>query len=115
MTNPWTPRSSEPLAAWAAAARLRTAPPMPTIRLPDEASQSSPDNVSATWSRSLERSFFLTGPSPGRNCSVTRTAPSGKEADSCARRPATWVSCMLPPPMSSTTPSDSVVVLTAAT
>ena len=46
MTNPWTPRSSAPWAAWAAAARLRTAPPMPTIRGPDEPSQSSPDTVS---------------------------------------------------------------------
>ena len=48
MRKPWTPRSSEPLAAWAAAARLRTAPPMPTIRVPEEASQSSADTVSAT-------------------------------------------------------------------
>ena len=51
----------------------------------------------------------------GRSCSVTRTAPSGHEPDRSARRPLTAVSWRLPPPRSSTTPSVSVVELTAAT
>ena len=45
----------------------------------------------------------------------TRTAPSGNETVGPLRRSRTSVSCMLPPPMSSTTPSSRVVVLTAAT
>ena len=34
ITNPWTPMSGWPTMRWAAAARLRTAPPIPTIRSP---------------------------------------------------------------------------------
>ena len=46
--------------------------------------------------------------------SVMRTAPSGHERTSAASRSSTRVSCIEPPPRSSTTPSDSVVELTAA-
>ncbi len=99
----------------AAAARLRTAPPIPTRRGPDDESQSSEDSVARTCDRRRASSFFLAGPEPGRNCSVIRTAPSPNDAILPACRSRTSISCMLPPPRSSTTPSVSVVVLIAAT
>ena len=43
-----------------------------------------------------------------------RTAPSGHERASTASRASTRVSCMEPPPRSSTTPWESVVELIAA-
>ncbi len=104
-------------AACAAAARLRTAPPTPTSRrpcVPAPASHSARD-----------RSFFSTCPRkaltclgevvlPSRKRSVMRTAPIRQERESVAIRPSTRESCREPPPMSSATPSASVVELTAA-
>ena len=53
-------------------------------------------------------------PPSGMKRSVIRTAPSGQERPSIAARSSTRVSCIEPPPRSSTTPWESVVVLTAA-
>ena len=104
-----------PLPPWAAAARLRTAPPMPTSRPPAPASHGAAASCSRTAARAALSCLRVTAREPGRSCSVTRTAPSGHDADASARRPATCVSWRLPPPRSSTTPSVSVVELTAAT
>ncbi len=78
-------------------------------------SQSRSPSVSRTRSLTRSSSFFLAGPGPGRSSSVRITAPSGNETRSRARRSATRISCRLPPPISSTTPSVIVEVLIAAT
>ncbi len=46
---------------------------------------------------------------------MIRTAPSGNERSETGRRFATSISWMLPPPVSSTTPSVIVELLIAAT
>ena len=51
---------------------------------------------------------------PSRKRSVMRTAPIRHDRASVAMRPSTRESCIEPPPMSSATPSASVVELTAA-
>ena len=98
-----------PAANCAAAARLRTVPPTATRR-PSSPSHEALSNSAATCSRSARVCFFL----PGAKRSVMRTAPSGHERASTASRSRTRVSCIEPPPRSSTTPSDNVVELTAA-
>ncbi len=98
-----------PAASCAAAARLRTVPPTATSRS-SEPSQAALSSSFATCSRSASVRFFF----PGAKRSVMRTAPSGHERASTASRSPTRVSCIEPPPRSSTTPSDSVVEFTAA-
>ena len=57
-----------------------------------------------TCSRSALTCLRLRLLAVGRKRSVIRTAPSGHERGSTAMRPSTRVSCIEPPPMSSTTP-----------
>ena len=87
---------------------------MPTRRRPLSRSQSVAPSCSRIATRACLSRLRETAPEVGKYCSVTRTAPSGHDPDCRAWRPATEVSCRLPPPRSSTTPSASVVEFTAA-
>ena len=85
-------------------------------RARDCSSQSSPSSALAhVGADALRDPSSWPVRSPGRNCSVRRTAPSGNDAILPRVAVPDLDSCMLPPPRSSTTPSVSVVVLTAAT
>ena len=87
-------------------------PPIPTSR-PPPVHQPSRSICSAT----CLRSSFIALPdasSPGRNRSLTRTAPSGSDSASRSSRSSMRVSWMLPPPMSIAKPSASVVEFTTA-
>ena len=101
MTIPWTPLEGSPAARWAAAARLRTVPPMPTRRPPaasPSVSQPALCELGGTWSRSSSSCLRLAGPLGGRKRSLMRTVPSRQDPDSRARRSATRTSCIEPPP-----------------
>ena len=81
---------------------------------PGRCSHGARTSAPATNARSSRSCLGLAGLSSGRKRSVMRTAPSGHESSSRASRRWTCTSCIEPPPMSSITPSASVVELTAA-
>ena len=92
-----------------ASARFLIVPPMPASRSPSPESSQPADFTSfATCLRSAFSSFEP-GLSLVRNSSLTRTAPSGHEADRLSLRPLIFITCTLPPPMSIPKPSSSVV------
>ena len=115
-TKPWTPNDGSAGGALRGGGEVadRAADRRPAARR-RRASHGARSSSSATCSRSALSCLRLAGSPPGRKRSVMRTAPSGHERASVAqrgRRRAT--SCIEPPPRSSTTPSASVVELTAA-
>ncbi len=112
---PWTPLVGIPAARWAATARLRTVPPIPTSRRP----------VARQPGRATELAGDVLAAAPPAACASPGRGP-GESARSSAPPPAatsptrapagrrTRTSCIEPPPRSSTQPSPSVVELTAA-
>ena len=72
------PYDGSPAASWAAAARLRTVPPIPVSR-PPSSSHEARAIAAATCSRSALVCLRLARPPSGRKRSVMRTAPSGHE------------------------------------
>ena len=83
MTKPCTPNSGSSAARCAAAARLRTVPPMPTMpRARRRPATARARARRATCVAQRAAAASLAGPSPGRKRSVMRTAPSGQEPSS---------------------------------
>ena len=114
---PWTPLEGSPAARWAAAARFRTVPPMPTSRRAPSRSLGErshfaelPGDVLAQ----LLELLALGGSVEGQEALAHPHRPSRQDPDSRASRSRTPTSCIEPPPRSSTQPSLSVVELTAA-
>ena len=110
--KPCTSASGSSARRIAATARLRIVPPIPTSRPPRPHQPSASSSVSTCLRSAL--SALAGAFSPGRNCSLTRTEPSGSDSASASRRPASRMTWMLPPPMSSPKPSSIVVELAIA-
>ena len=93
ITIPWTPLEGSPAARWAAAARLRTVPPIPTSRRPPAPAAARQPAAPArarcaTCSRSSSSCLRLAGPFGGRKRSLISTVPTRQDPHSRGEAPA---------------------------